>query len=251
MSTAVLDPPPVPALVVGTVAHTRHRPVHHAFRYRAYQWLVDIDDLPAHRGWRRLVSAFSAADHLDGGRLGGGLRGDLERFCARRGVPLAPDDQVLMLANARVLGYVFDPLTVFWVRTADGRLRTVVLEVHNTYGERHGYLLDLDGAGRGSMDKEFYVSPFNDTRGRYAVSLRLTPDRVLVGIGLEREGERVITAVTDGTPRPATPGAVARVVRRHLLMPQVVTLLIRLHGLRLWRRLPIHDRPTHPKEAVR
>ncbi|WP_151523863.1 DUF1365 domain-containing protein [Serinicoccus kebangsaanensis] len=245
------EPPPVPALVVGTVAHTRHRPVHHAFRYRTYQWLVDVDELPQHQGPLRWISGFDAADHLDSGRLGGGIRGDLERFLAHRGVQLRPTDRVLMLANARVLGYVFDPLTVFWCLDPDDGVRAVVFEVHNTYGERHAYLLDVDGTGRSGMDKAFYVSPFNDTRGRYAVSLRLTPHRVVVSVGLDRDDERVLTAVTDGVPEPATGRGIRRAALRHAFMPQVVTLLIRLHGLRLWRKLPIQDRPTHPKEAVR
>lgn len=242
---------PVPALVVGTVAHTRHRPVHHAFRYRAYQWLVDIDDLPQHRGPLAWVSGFSAEDHLDGGRLGGGLRGDLERFCAHRGVRLEPTDRVLMLANARVLGYVFDPLTVFYVYAGE-RLRAVVFEVHNTYGERHAYLLDVDDTGRARTVKDFYVSPFNDMRGEYAIRLRLEPDAVAVSIGLDRDGERVLTATTTGVPRPATPWAITGTALRHLLMTWRVSALIRVHGIRLWaRRLPIHPRSTHSQEHVR
>lgn len=243
-------PPQVPALVVGTVAHTRHRPVRHAFRYRAYQWLVDVDDLPRLPGPLAWVSRFRAEDHLDRGRLGGGIRGDLERELARRGVPLDAADRVLMLANARVLGHVFDPLTVFWCLAPDGQLRALVLEVHNTYGERHVYLLEVDERGRAEVDKEFYVSPFNDTAGRYAVTTTLTPARVVVTVGLDRDGERVLTAASEGVPRPARPRTVAGVLLRHPLMPQLVTLLIRLHGLRLWRRLPVHPRTPHAEEAT-
>ena len=72
-----------------------------------------------------------------------------------------------MLANARFLGYVFDPLTVFWCFAADGSLRCVVAEVHNTYGERHAYLLRPEADGTAEVGKEFYVSPFNDVSGRY------------------------------------------------------------------------------------
>lgn len=251
MSGPALEPPQVPALVVGSVAHTRHRPVAHAFRYRTYQWLVDVDALPRHRWPLSWVSGFRSADHLDGGRLGGGLRGDLGRFLDHRGLRLDPHDRVLMLAHARVLGYVFDPLTVFWVLDPRDRLRAVVLEVHNTYGERHGYLLDPDDRGRAQVDKVFYVSPFNDTSGRYAVSLTLTAGRVACSIGLDREGERVLTAVTEGVPRPATGRAVLGALLRHGPVPQLVTLLIRLHGVRLWRRLPLQPRRPHPKEAVR
>jgi uncharacterized protein len=248
----VVTPPPVPALVVGTVAHTRRTPVEHAFRHHHYQWLVDLDDLPQLRGPLRLVARFDARDHLDRGRLGGGIRGDLTRFLAGRGVTLAPDDRVLMLAHARTFGHTFDPLTVFWCLAPDGSQRAVVFEVHNTYGERHAYLLEPDEAGRAAVEKQFYVSPFNDTSGRYDVRLRLDPEVVMAGVGLDRGGERVLTAVTTGTPRPATTRSLLRVAARHLFMTHRVSLLIRWHGIRLWlSRLAIQPRPDHSEEAVR
>lgn len=244
--------PTLPSLVVGTVAHTRRTPLEHAFTHRQYQWLVDVDDLPRHRGPLRALTRIEARDHLDGGRLGGGIRGDLERFLAHRGTTLEPTDRVVMLANARVLGHVFDPLTVFWCLTADGDLRACVFEVHNTYGERHAYLLDVDRRGHARVDKAFYVSPFNDTSGEYAVSLRLDPGRVTVTVGLDREGRRVLTATTTGVPQPATPAAVWRTATRHLLMTWRVSALIRVHGIRLWsRRLPIQPRRPHSQENVR
>lgn len=247
-----VEVPTLPSLVVGTVSHTRRTPLTHSFTHRQYQWLVDVDDLPRH-GWPlRALTRIEARDHLDGGRLGGGIRGDVERFLAHRGVTLADEDRVVMLANARVLGHVFDPLTVYWCLTPDERLRACIFEVHNTYGERHAYLLDVDDRGRARTDKAFYVSPFNDTSGEYAVSLRLDRDRVAVTVGLDREGERVLTATTTGVPRPATDTAVARTAARHLLMTWRVSALIRVHGIRLWtRRLPIRPRPSHSQEHVR
>ena len=249
-------PPPVPALVVGTVSHTRRTPLRHAFTYRQYQWLVDLDELPSPAWPISLLARFDAADHLDGGRLGGGIRGDLERFLARRGVGLERADRVLMLANARVLGHVFDPLTVYWVLSPTGSatqaVKAVVFEVHNTYHERHAYLLDVDESGSATTDKEFYVSPFNDVTGTYAVRLRLDPGRVSVRVGLDRGGDRVLTATTTGVPEPATTRALLRTSTRHLLMTQRVTALIRLHGIWLWlRRLPVLPRPHHHLEAVR
>jgi len=250
--TLVLDPPPVPALVDGTVAHSRRTPLQHSFTHGHYQWLVDVDDLPRLPWPARLFAGFDPSDHLDGGVLGGGLRGDVERFLEGRGVVLRPDDRVLMLANARVLGHVFDPLSVFWCLRPDGSLLSVVFEVHNTYGERHAYLLDVHDDGTASVEKAFYVSPFNDTRGEYAVRLVLEPGAVAVTVALDRDGERVMTAVTRGTPEPATTWALLRLVRRHGLMTQRVTALIRAHGIRLWlRRLPVMPRPRHPQEAVR
>ncbi|KJK10110.1 hypothetical protein UB45_20440 [Terrabacter sp. 28] len=250
--TAVLTPPPVPALVDGTVAHSRRTPLRHSFTYGHYQWLVDLDDLPRMPWPVKLFARFDARDHLDRGRLGGGIRGDVSRFLEARGVTLEPTDRVLMLANARVLGHTFDPLSVFWCLRPDNSLLAVVFEVHNTYGERHGYLLDVADDGTATVGKAFYVSPFNDTSGEYAVRLVLEPRAVSVTVALERGGERIMTAVTRGTPEPATPRALLRLVRRHGLMTQRVTALIRAHGIRLWlRRLPVVPRPRHPEEAVR
>jgi DUF1365 family protein len=250
--TVSLTPPPVPALVDGTVTHTRRTPLRHSFTYGHYQWLVDIDALPRLPWPAKLFARFDARDHLDEGRLGGGIRGDVERFLAARGVTLGRGDRVLMLANARVLGHTFDPLSVFWCLRPDDSLLAVVFEVHNTYGERHAYLLDVHDDGTATVAKAFYVSPFNDTRGEYAVRLVLDEGAVSVTVALDRDGERIMTAVTRGTPEPATPRALVRLVRRHGLVTQRVTTLIRVHGIRLWlRRLPVMPRPRHPEEAVR
>lgn len=125
--------PQVPALIVGHVTHARRTPLRHAFRHRSYQWLVCVDDLPRLPFWLRPLASFHAEDHLDGGLSGGGIRGDLTAFLARQGTDLAPSDRVLMLANARVLGHVFDPLSVLWVQAPDGAIRAVVFEVHNRW----------------------------------------------------------------------------------------------------------------------
>ncbi len=247
-----VNPPTVPALVVGTVTHTRRTPLRHAFTNHYFQWLIDLDAVPQFRWPIRLLARFDARDHLDGAKLGGGMRGDAERFLAGKGITLEPTDRVLMLANARVLGHTFDPLSVYWCLRASDSLKAIIFEVHNTYGERHAYLMDLDERGRASIDKTFYVSPFNDVSGTYAVALRLEPGLVAVSVGLDRDGQRVMTATTTGTPVPATVRTLARTSARHLFMTQRVTVLIRWHGIRLWlRRLPILPRPKHSEEAVR
>jgi DUF1365 family protein len=151
-----------------------------------------------------------------------------------------------MLANARVLGHVFDPLTVHWCLDRDGSVRCVVAEVHNTYGERHAYLLVPDGDGRVDTDKEFYVSPFNDVSGSYAMRFVLDADRVGTTIVLRRHGRVVFSAALRGHPVPASTRAVIRQLVTKPLMPQRVSALIRVHGIWLWlRRLPVVRRPHH------
>ena len=170
----------------------------------------------------------------------------------RDGVATSRDDRVVMLAHARVLGHVFDPMSAFWVFAPDGSLRAVLVEVHNTYGGRHAYVLQPDAQGRATMDKEFYVSPFNEVEGEYAIRLTLAPDTVGVAIRLRVRDEPLVTATVTGTPRPATTSAVARSALRHPLMTQRVSGLIRVHGIWLWlRRLPVRPRPETSLESVR
>lgn len=244
--------PRVPALVVGEVSHERHAPHPYAFTHAHYQWLVDLDELPRSRWPLGLLGRFDAADHLDAGRSGGGIRGDLVRWLARRGTAVADGDRILMLAHARAWGHVFDPLTVFWVLGPRDEVRAVVMEVHNTYGERHAYLVRPDERGRARVPKAFYVSPFNDVSGEYDVRLRLDHDRVTVSVGLDRDGARVFTSSVIGEVRAATAGTLVRTWASHLFLTHRVSLLIRLHGIRLWwTRLPVQTRPAHPQEAVR
>ena len=247
--TTTNDLPTLPALVVGHVSHRRRSPVRHAFRHRVYQWLVDLDDLPR---YLRVVARFDPRDHL-GGNAPGGIKSHVQDYLASHGVTLGPGSRVVMLANARVLGFVFDPLTAFWCFTSDGALRCVVAEVHNTYGERHAYLLEPDANHTAETDKRFYVSPFNDVSGRYTLRFEMTPHRVLVEVALRRDDRIVFTASFAGHATPATPATVARTALRMPAMPQRVAVLIRVHGVWLWlRRLAIVPRPEHhPPEGVR
>jgi uncharacterized protein len=154
-----------------------------------------------------------------------------------------------MLAGARVLGHVFNPLSVFWCYAADGVLSCVVAEVHNTYGERHAYLLRPDGAGAAVTDKAFYVSPFFDVTGSYALRFALRPDLVSATVTLRRHGAVAFTATFRGRPEPATSRALARRLIRQPLMTQRVSALIRVHGIWLWlHRLPIRSRPHHTRQ---
>ena len=245
-------PPPVPSLVEGAVTHTRRTPLVHRFRHSNFQWLVDLDDLPRHRWPLSLLARFDAADHFEGGRHGGGIRGDLDHFLVKQGVELPSGTRVLMLAHARSLGHVFNPLSVFWCIAPDGRLAAAVLEVHNTYQGRHAYLVDVDDAGRAQVDKAFYVSPFNDVSGEYQVRLVLDERRVAVAIRLVRDGRTVLDAAVSGTPTPATGRTLLSTTARHLSMTHRVTTLIRWHGVRLWLRgLTVVPRQQQLEEAVR
>jgi DUF1365 family protein len=238
--------PALPALVEGTVGLTRRTPLRHRFTQRVYQWLVDVDELPRMPRLLRPFSTFSAADHI--GDPDDTIHANIERFCRAQGVDIA-GHRVLMLANARILGHTFDPLSVFWAIAPDGSLTCIVAEVHNTYGERHAYLLQSDEAGRSRVDKAFYVSPFFTVEGSYDLQFTLAPGTVGSTVILRQGGEAVFSATFRGAPRRATAGRLAKLLITMPLMTHRTSLLIRIHGVWLWiRRLPIVPRPAHAQQ---
>jgi hypothetical protein len=250
-TTTIDDLPVLPAIVDGFVAHRRRGPIRHEFRHRVYQWLVDLDHLPRPPWYLRPVVGFAAQDHLGGTGPGAAtdIKINVERFLAQRGIDLGAAGRIVMLANARVFGHVFDPLTVFWCFGTEGTLRCMVAEVHNTYGERHAYLLTPDPAGDVGVDKQFYVSPFNDVAGDYAMRFTITDHHVGVTIALRRDGNTVFDASFTGTPTPATTTTIARFALRQPAMTQRVSALIRFHAIRLWwRGLPVVARPHHVRQ---
>jgi DUF1365 family protein len=232
-----------------SIAHVRRTPLHNAFTYRSYSWYVDVDRLPSVPWPLRPLVDFRVADHL--GDPDGSLRGNVERFLRTRGIE--PDGgRITMLASARVFGHVFNPLSLFWCHNAAGDLRCVVAEVHNTYGERHCYLLETDAAGRASVPKAFYVSPFNDVEGQYRMKLPVPGERLAVSIVLEREGHKPFVATVDGERHEASVPNILAAALAVPLAPLRVAAQIRWQGIKLWeRRLPFIKRPHHPsQEAV-
>ncbi|MEU6175414.1 DUF1365 domain-containing protein [Streptantibioticus parmotrematis] len=233
---------PGAALYDCAISHARTAPVRHAFRHRTYMWLVDVDRLPEPPRVLRPLAGFDARDHF-GGREPT-IRAGLDRWLAARGVP-APD-QVRMLTHARVLGHVFNPLTLYWCHDHDGTLYCVVAEVHNTYGERHCYLLRTDEHGRAEVAKDFYVSPFFPVDGAYLMRLPEPGAALDLTVRLRREGGTPFAVTVRGRRRPATAGRLLAEALRHPWSTAAVSAAIRLHGLWLYaRRLPVQPRPRH------
>jgi DUF1365 family protein len=230
-----------PSLYETTIHHVRQSPLKHAFTYKSYWWAVDLDDLPSYGP----LASFRASDHVG---TEDSLRTNIDKLLADRGLSC---DRVLMLCNARVLGHVFNPLSLHYC-LADGAVVAVVAEVHNTYGGRHCYLLRTDEAGRASTDKDFYVSPFLTVAGDYAMRLPEPGDRLALSITLRQGGRTALTVTLVGDRRPATPTTLARTLLRRPFVTHRTSAQIRRHGIALWlRRLPVIPRPEHePQEGV-
>ncbi|MFE3514435.1 DUF1365 domain-containing protein [Streptomyces sp. NPDC059166] len=234
------------ALYPCTITHVRTAPRRYALRHRTYLWLIDPDRPPRLPAPLRPLARFDARDHFGG--TAPTVRAGLERFLRARGVDLA-DASVTMLTQARVLGHVFNPLTVYWCHRPDGTPLCVVAEVHNTYGQRHCYLLRPDSSDRAVTGKDFYVSPFFPVDGEYRMRLPPPGRRLNLTVHLEREGIRPFTATVRGDRRPGTPAQLVRLFLRHPFSTAVVSAAIRFHGVRLFlRRLPVQPRPSHPTQ---
>ena len=226
------------------IAHVRADPVRHDVRRSSYLWFVDVDDLPRH--WP--LARFVAADHLgDPQRT---IRYNVESYLAEHGIELG-GGRITMLANARSLGYVFNPLTLFWCHDRSGEVVAVIAEVHNTYAQRHRYLLRPDDAGRVDTAKQFYVSPFHPVDGYYRMSLPEPGETLAITITLHRPDSRPFTASVRGVRRPATRRAVLSATLRHPLETWLLRASITAHGIRLWRKgLPVQPRPPHPSDPA-
>ena len=229
-----------PAIYRTTITHNRQAPVHHVFEYRSYSWYVDLDDLPSLPWWLRPFARFDARDHFIG-RPGESLRDRVDAYLADHNAAL-PGGRITALLQARVLGYVFNPISVFWCHDRDGVLRRVLVEVHNTYGQRHVYLLPPANTPV-VVTKKLYVSPFNPVAGRYQVLAPRPDQQVDVVVSLHGEDQPAFVATLRGTRRPATVGHVARMQIVAPLAPLMVAFRIRIQGIALWlRRVPVVPR---------
>jgi DUF1365 family protein len=144
----------------------------------------------------------------------------------------------------RAFGYCFNPISVFWCFDSAGKEAATIVEVHNTYGDRHAYLVHPDAQGRARTEKQMYVSPFHGTDGHYELAVPAPTDTLRVAVSLHSDDGAVFSAAMTGE-RVAAP------IWRTSTAALVSAVLIRMHGVWLWaRRLKIQPRPDHHQEGV-
>lgn len=259
MGVPTTDPPrAAAALYFGDVMHARLRPRHHRFTYRVMSLLIDLDQLDQagqqsflfgiNRG--KLYS-FHEIDH--GKRDGSSLRAYAQASAAAHGIDLA-GGRVLLLCYPRLLGYVFNPLSVYFCYRADGSLALMIYEVRNTFGEINPYVLpvrpsELTDAGlRQAQDKTFYVSPFIDMAMRYDFRIVPPGNEVKLRI-LESDLEGPVLAATFLGRRRALSSTV--LLHAFVSLPLVtfkIFAAIHWEALRLWLKgIALAPRPDRPR----
>lgn len=254
------------ALYAGTVIHRRVRPRPHRLSYRIYSLFLDLDNVDAVAGRLRLFShnrfnlfSFFDADYGDGS--GAPLRGQVERHLRAAGLDV-DGGPIRLLTMPRVLGYAFNPLSIYFCHRRNGSLTAVLYEVSNTFGQRHSYLIPAepasDGLLRQTAEKRFYVSPFMDMALTYAFRLRPPDEELSIGI-LASDGEGpVLSAIHTARRRPLTDRALAGVFLAYPLLTLKVVAGIHWEALKIWakgvglrRRPPPPDRPvTVPVQSL-
>ncbi|MDE2333991.1 MAG: DUF1365 family protein [Rhodospirillales bacterium] len=246
------------AIYTGAVVHTRLRPVRHRLRYRMFSLLLDLDEIPELSARLRWFSAerfnlvgFSRRDHLAGDATP--LRTQVEAALAASGIE-ARGGRILLLAMPRVLGTVFNPLSLFLCHDAEGALRAVLYEVNNTFGQRHSYLIPVSGADRPvhqSCAKTFFVSPFMDMGLRYRFRLVPPGERLAVAIEASDAAGPVLKAAMALRRQPLTDAALLAGFVRHPLLAAQVLGAIHWEAAKLWRKgLRIQARPAPPAEPI-
>jgi DUF1365 family protein len=235
-------------LLAGKVRHRRTQPFTYQLEHDVFYFALDLaelDQVAARsrliRRNRRAIVGFRDADHLPIPATD--LDADVRDHLRAEGYDAA-GWRITLITNLRVLGYVFNPASFYLCRDGAGRLRVVIVEVHNTFGERHLYTLRPAASGSddggepfsASMPKAFFVSPFISLDGRYAVHLRDDADGVRIAIVLRQDGEVRLSTSLVLERRALTDRAILRLLLRHPLMTQRTMGLIHWHALRLWLR---------------
>lgn len=242
-------------LYVGQVRHRRLRPKVHDLAYRIYLLLIDLDaPLPRSRvlkAGRFGLMSFRPADHGDGSDRP--LREQAVDQLRRAGVT-GPIERVQLLTMPRVLGYGFNPISVYWAWRPDGSLAGIVHEVTNTFGERHSYAtaaVGSDRVQRHKADKRLHVSPFMDMDMGYAFRLSPPGETVEVVIDLQDEQGVKLTASFIGERRPFTDAALLGAWLAHPLLTLKVIGGIHWEALKLWRKgLRYRRKPPPPLQPV-
>ena len=253
---------PVPLLGFGQVRHTRLRPRRHAFAYRTFFLMLPLRSQALASGPlainRRGAISFHDVDHGDGrsAAQGGALAWLDELLCAE-GINDATG-QVWLHCYPRVLGYTFKPVSFWYAHRADGALRAIVVEVNNTFGERHCYLLDRPQYGvELAARKVFHVSPFCEVSGDYRFRFMRTEagaqdaGRTVVRIDHDDATGPLIETSVSGTLHPATARTLRQALWGYPAMTLAIMARIHWHALRLaLKRVRFHRKPEAPASIV-
>jgi DUF1365 family protein len=242
------------AIYVGSVMHRRLQPLFHRFRYRAFWLLLELDELDildAQLRWfsynRPNVFSLYDKDHGDGSPTP--LRVQAEDKLREARIDIS-GGSIRLLCMPRTLGYCFNPLSIYFCYRSDGSPAAVIYQVHNTFGERHHYVIPVVAEGgeqHQTCRKALYVSPFMNMNMRYDFRVSGTVSHLAVGIRVRAPEGPVLNAVLTGKKRALSD---RNLMLAFFSMPAItVKVIAAIHweALRLWLKgLRLIPRPAPP-----
>lgn len=246
------------ALHTGSVTHHRLRPKEHRLRYSVFYLLLDLDEIDTLASKLRLFShnrfnLFSFNDRDHDAEAKTSLREKIERHLREAGIDFGGSIQILTMP--RILGYAFNPLSVYFCHRHDGSLSAIFYEVNNTFGQRHNYLVPvlpgMKGPIRQESQKSFYVSPFMTTDMVYSFSVNPPGKDLAVSITGRDDAGPLIVAKLRTTRQDLTDAALGRAFCLYPLMTFKVIAGIYWEALLIWLKgIRLHHRPSPPDQAV-
>jgi uncharacterized protein len=247
---------PAPGLFKGRTVHERFGKVRHRLVYDIYQLLIDVDEVAqsvSGLNWLTYnrFGALSFYDKDHGDRTGASLRAWVEARLGEAGVDLA-GGPIRLLTFPRVLGFVFNPISVFFGYSPQGELKGVIYEVNNTFGETHSYVAPArnDDIEHHQAEKIFHVSPFFDVSGRYAFTLRAPQDGLSLVIDKYKDAVRDHVATLKAHRLPLTDAALAKSFFTMPFLTLKVVAAIHFEALKLlFKGARYHHKPIPPPKS--
>lgn len=244
------------SLYSGIVTHRRLRPKPHDLRYRCYWMLIDLDELDVLDQHLRVFSTrrfsmfeFRQRDHGDGSDKA--LKAQVQALLREVGVQ--GETRIRLLCMPRILGYGFNPLSVFFIGD-ETKPDLILYEVHNTFSERHSYLIPVTSDTkpiRQRADKRFYVSPFMDMNLTYDFTVTPPSDKLAIHIAARDESGPLLSASLTGQRIALSDRALLRLFFSQPLLTLKVIAAIHieaaklvLKGLRIRDRIPVKSHQT-------
>jgi len=246
------------ALYAGKVMHQRLKPRRHRLSYRMFFLLLDLDEIEVLGNRLRLFShnrlnLFGFFDRDHGNGSSDSLKAYVESQLGMAGIETG--GPIRLLSMPRMLGYAFNPLSIYFCHNRQGDLTAILYEVNNTFGQRHSYLIPMGDANEGTVtqrcDKRLYVSPFMAMGMDYRFRIGLPGDCVAVHItGSDAEGP-LIVASFSGKRRTLSDAALVRAFLSYPLLTLKVIAGIHWEALLLWAKgIRLHERPATPHRPV-
>lgn len=247
------------ALFPGHVTHARLKPREHRLAYRIYSLLIDLDELERLDRQLKLFSVdrfnlFSFYRKDRGDRSGSDLKAQVEHVMRAGGIE--PDGgPIRLLTMPRLLGWAFNPLSVFFCYSKNDSLRAILWEVDNTFGERHGYMIPTMDSGGAEIvqhcDKAFYVSPFMDMDLRYTFRVAPPTDKLSIRIETRDDKGLVLTARHLAKRTDLSDAALLKAFFAIPFLTLRVVGGIHWEALKIWvKGVGLRVRPKPPEEPV-